>query len=154
MPSSACLQAGHLLLATLRLPLRFFARFDAAVTLSFLSSGYIPLCSVTLHTLVILQFGAADSVNHAQYLLNRGIEHALFGNHLIISSAFFVTVLNVLQNVVLSTLGQATNGLATAEAQMEPLKAPCSASCCSRWLWRKASGGATMPLCCEGLSSV
>ena len=37
-------------------------------------------------------------------------------------------------------------GLATAKAQMEPLKAPCSASCCSRWLGRKASGGATILL--------
>ena len=34
--------------------------------------------------------------------------------------------------------------LATAEAQMEPEKVPCGASSCSRWLGRKASGGATL----------
>ena len=49
-------------------------------------------------------------------------------------------------NGALSTLGQGTNGSATAEAQMEPSKAPCSASSCCRWLGCKASGGATIIL--------
>ena len=44
------------------------------------------------------------------------------------------------------TCSRGTKILATAEAQMEPLKAPCSASSCSCWLGYKASGGATMLL--------
>ena len=76
-----------------------------------------------------------------------GIEHTLFYNSLIISSVFFAIVLNTLRLCGIEhTCFRVTKILATAEAQMEPSKAPCSASSCSRWLGCKASGGATMLL--------
>ena len=52
-------------------------------------------------------------------------------------------VVNISLDCVLFKTVCERKGLATAEAQMEPMKAPCGASCCSRWLWCKASGDAT-----------
>ena len=76
-----------------------------------------------------------------------GIEHTLFYNSLIISSVFFAIVLNTLRLCGIEhTCFRVTKILATAEAQMEPLKAPYSTSSCSRWLGYKAGGGATMLL--------
>ena len=75
---------------------------------------------------------------------SEGIEHTLFCNNLIINGVFSAIVLNTLQLCGIEhTYFREAKSLATAEAQMEPLKAPCSAYCCSLWLGYKASGGAT-----------
>ena len=104
-----------------------------------ISVGYLTYSSL----FVILPFQHPFCRNFAENALVSAFRHS-FG-HDFLKSVTVCCRENKFGCVLFKNLCE-RKGLATAEAQMGPLKAPCSASCCSRWLGYKAGGGAMVLL--------